>query len=91
MLGLVNSRNRLTLRGRRKAWQVAREAYLESGRDKDEAYSLAVEKLKNLEIPPIVIEIMLSIIIKLIVQWIMDKYVNPPEENPLLEGVDEDE
>lgn len=88
---LVNSRNRLTLRGRRKAWQIARESYLEGNRDKDEAYALAVEKLKSLEIPPIVIEIMLSIIIKLIVQWIIDKYVTPPEECPALEGVDDDE
>lgn len=90
MLGLVNSRNRLTLKGRRKAWQIAREAYLESGRDKELANEIAKQKLGNLEIPPIVIEIMLSIIIKLIVQWLMDRYMNPPEMCPTLDGEDEE-
>ena len=83
---------RLTLRERRLAYRVARESWIAAEQDSELAESMARERLKNnTAIPPIVIEIIVAVIIKLIIEWMNGNIKNPPEEPALLFGVSEDE
>jgi hypothetical protein len=76
---------RLSLRERRYAWRVARESWIEAGRDPELAKKLAEEKVKTSALPPIVIEIIVRIIIGLIVEWMNSKKDDPAEMPPLLQ------
>lgn len=76
---------RLSLRERRYAWRVAREAWLKSDRDPELAKKLAEEQVKASALPPIVIEIIVRIIIGLIVEWMSNKKDDPVEMPALLQ------
>ncbi len=83
---------RLTLRERRLAYRVAREAWIASGHDPELAESMARQRLvDNTSLPPFVIEIIVSIIVKLIIEWMNSGTKLPPEEPALLHVDDEDD
>ena len=83
---------RLTLRERRLAYRVARQAWIDSNSDAEGAEKLARERLKNnTALPPIVIEIIVAVIVKLIIEWMNSGTSFPPEEPALLYAIDEDE
>lgn len=83
---------RLTLRERRLAYRVARQAWIDSNSDAEGAEKLARERLQsNTALPPIVIEIIVAIIVKLIIEWMNSGTHFPPEESALLYAVEEDE
>ena len=89
MSAYVNSSNRLNRRGRLLAWRLARKAYLAADHDPELAKNLAEQEVKNLALPPIVIEMIVVLIVKLIVEWIEKKYLDPPESPAILDGDDE--
>ena len=83
---------RLTLRERRLAYRVARQAWIDSNSDAEGAEKLARERLQsNTALPPIVIEIIVAIIVKLIIEWMNSGTKLPPEEPALLHVDDEDD
>jgi hypothetical protein len=99
MLGLTGRRNRLTRRGKLFAWKVASDCYLEIGNeldrdltmdDKEAILKLAEEKMKTEVIPPIIWQIVLSYIAKLIIDWIIEQYIMPPSAPENLIGDDEE-
>lgn len=76
---------RLSLRERRLAYRIGRDAWLESGKDPERAKQIAEDRLKaNTALPPIVIEIMVRIIVSLIIEWMKNRAEDPPEESVLL-------
>jgi|688.fasta_scaffold145510_3 hypothetical protein len=79
---------RANRRGMLLAWRVARKSFLAADRDPELAKKLAEDELNSLAIPPIVMQIILSIIVKLIVEWIKDNYLTP-SETPVLLAEDE--
>ena len=79
---------RANQRGMLLAWRVARKSFLAADRDPELAKKLAEDELNSLAIPPIVMQIILSIIVKLIVEWIKDNYLTP-SETPVLLAEDE--
>lgn len=81
---------RLSLRERRAAWKIARESWLASNRDPEQAKALAESKIRSLALPPIVIELMVRIIVALIIEW-MTSDKEPAEMSPLLEEAEYEE
>lgn len=94
----VGKRNRLTKRGKERAWAIASEAYSAAVQAKGSFLVEAdqpivmdlVEQNKPKVIPPIVWQIVLSYIAQLIIQWIVEQYLNPPEMPDNLLGEDEE-
>jgi len=73
---------RITRRQRRTAYRIARQAWLDSHGDAENAEYKARAVLNDLELPPWLIEILITIIVQLIVKWITDQIL-VPEEMPL--------
>lgn len=74
---------RLSLRERRIAYKIFRESWLESNKDPEATEILAKQKLENTGLPPVVIEIIVTVIVRLILEWMNSKN-DPPEMHPLL-------
>lgn len=89
MSSYVGASGRINRRGRLLAWRIARKSYLAADRDAELAKNLAEQELKNLALPPIVVEMIVVLIVKLIVEWIERKYLDPPESPAILDGDDE--
>ena len=73
---------RVTRRQRRTAYRIARQAWLDSHGDGENAEYKARAVVNDLELPPWLIEILITIIVQLIVKWITDQIL-VPEEMPL--------
>ena len=94
----TGKRGRLTKRGKERAWAIASEAYSAAvqakgsflAEDDQPAVMALVEQVKPKVIPPIVWQLVLSYIAQLIIQWIIEQYLNPPEMPADLLGEDEE-
>ena len=75
---------RLSLRERRAAYKITREAWLENNRDPEATKAAAEARVRSLALPPIVIELMVRIIVALIIEWMQSKN-EPAEMSVLLE------
>jgi len=82
---------RVTRRQRRTAYRIARQAWLDSHGDAENAESKARAVVNALELSPWLIEILITIIVQLIVKWLTDKITTPEEMPSSLLGDDDDE
>ena len=98
-MGLIGRRGLLTRRGKQRAWGIAAAAYSQAGNELDRKLTtddvervqvLAEEGMKQAGIPPIIWQIVLSYIAQLIVNWIIEQYLTPPQF-PASEQGDDDE
>ena len=81
---------RLSLRERRAAYKITREAWLENNRDPEATKAAAEARVRSLALPPIVIELMVRIIVALIIEWMQSKN-EPAEMSVLLEEAEYEE
>lgn len=88
MLGLIGPRKRLTLRGKRFAWRLLSEAYSETGNELDRALIEADQeqvlakvkaRLETEMIPPWIWQLVLSYVAQILINWIIEKYLTPPQ------------
>lgn len=70
---------RLSLKDRRLARKIARNAWLESNGDAELAELNARAELNRVGLPPFVIELLAAIIVKLIIEWMNRGEKNPSE------------
>lgn len=75
---------RLSLKERRLARKIARKAWIEAGGDAELAETNAKAELAKTGLPPIVVEILVTIIVKLIVEWLTSGTKEPAEWSPEL-------
>jgi len=75
---------RLSLRERRAAYKITREAWLANNHDPEATKVAAEARVRSLALPPIVIELMVRIIVALIIEW-MQSEREPAEMSVLLE------
>jgi len=88
MLGLVGRRKRLTLRGKKFGWRLGSDAVIglqnELNRELTEddlpLILARVESLRGTEvIPPWIWQLVLAYIAQIIINWIVEKYLTPPQ------------
>ena len=99
MLGIVGRRKRLTRRGKHFGWRLASEAVVglqnELNRDLTEEdlplVMQRVEQLRGVEvIPPWIWQLVLSYIAQIVINWIIKKYLTPPQFPATEVGDDEE-
>ncbi len=99
MLGLVGRRKRLTLRGKKFGWRLASDAFASVSNSLDRELTeddlplilARVESLRGTEvIPPWIWQLVLAYIAQIIINWIVEKYLTPPQF-PATELGDDDE
>lgn len=97
--GIVGRRGLLTRRGKQRAWGIASDAFSRASNDLDRQLTtddvvlvqeLAEDGMRSAGIPPIIWQIVLSYIAQLIVNWIIEQYLTPPQF-PVSEQGDDDE
>lgn len=99
MLGLIGRRKRLTRRGKQVGWQIASEVFSETGNELDRAlteadHDLLMERVQSraetLAVPPWVWQIVLAYIAQILINWIIEKYLTPPQFPASEVGDDDD-
>jgi len=75
---------RISLKERRLARKIARKAWMDANGDAELAEANARAELAKTGLPPIVVEILVTIIVKLIVEWLTSGTKEPAEWSPEL-------
>jgi hypothetical protein len=81
---------RLSLKERRLARKIARKNWIDAKGNSELAIERAKAALKSTGLPPIVIELLAAIIVKLILEWMSRGEMNPPEMSPELEYTEDE-
>ncbi len=99
MLGLVGRRKRLTRRGKHFSWRLGSDAVVglqnELNRELTEEdlplVMQRVEQLRGVEvIPPWIWQLVLAYIAQIVINWIIEKYLTPPQFPATEVGDDEE-